>query len=103
MENATVPNSKTELQNMVKNQTAQLFHQKICRICHQIPKHKEWMEANESSSLNIFTVAKRTNYHRLWEAFYVGTHSEPIFDERLTWEGQSNKMAQVSLFTLIYY
>ncbi len=30
-----------------------------------------------------------------WEPFFIGTNSEPLFGETLTWEGRGNKMTQV--------
>lgn len=32
-----------------------------------------------------------------WEPIYIGTNEEPLYDERLTWEGKRDKMSQVSL------
>lgn len=80
---------------MFKNNQAFLFHSDICPQCHQVIDGDEWMEAQETKTLDIFTVGKRLGKYKSWEAFYVGTGKEPSFDERLTWEGQSNKMTQV--------
>lgn len=30
-----------------------------------------------------------------WEPIYIGTHADPHYDERLSWEGKSDKMTQV--------
>jgi len=30
-----------------------------------------------------------------WEPIYIGTHADPHYDERLSWEGKSDKMPQV--------
>ena len=48
-----------------------------------------------SDKLNIFHIAKRTPPYSHWEPIYIGTHSDPYYDERLTWEGRSDKMTQV--------
>ena len=43
--------------------------------------------------LSVFKVAKRRG---LWEPIYIGTNQDPPYDERLSWEGRSDKMVQVS-------
>lgn len=49
--------------------------------------------------MRVFHIAKRYRPHHHWEPIYIGTNKEPIYDERLSWEGQSDKMTQVSLKT----
>ena len=43
-------------------------------------------------ALNI--VKREVPFHR-WEPIYIGTKAEPFYDERLSWEGKQDKMAQV--------
>ena len=45
----------------------------------------------------MFHVAKRTPPYSHWEPIYIGTNDDPYYDERLTWEGRSDKMTQVGL------
>lgn len=90
-----VPETKTELQNMIRNNTAFVFHKKLCLVCHKVPDGDKWLAQEETEGLHIFTSAKRTGFYKYWEPFYIGTSDDPLFDERLTWEGQSNKMTQV--------
>ena len=45
--------------------------------------------------MSVSHVAKRVPPHHHWEPIYIGTNQEPIYDERLSWEGQSDKMTQV--------
>ena len=40
------------------------------------------------------TGKRETPYNR-WEPIYIGTNEDPSYDERLTWEGRSDKMVQV--------
>lgn len=47
--------------------------------------------------LGIFHVGKRVGYFVHWEPIYIGTHADPRYDERLSWEGKSDKMTQVSV------
>lgn len=46
--------------------------------------------------LGIFHIGKRVGYFVHWEPIYIGTNADPHYDERLSWEGKSDKMTQVS-------
>ncbi len=48
-----------------------------------------------ADNLNVFHVAKRTPPYSHWEPIYIGTNKDPLYDERLSWEGRSDKMTQV--------
>lgn len=93
-ENQVVPESKTQLKEMLANGTAFPFHKKLCPGCHNVPKSKEWMAANETEGFHVFHVGKRTGYFVHWEPIFIGTHADPLYDERLSWEGKSDKMTQ---------
>lgn len=45
--------------------------------------------------LGIFHIGKRIGYFVHWEPIYIGTNDDPHYDERLSWEGKSDKMTQV--------
>ena len=45
--------------------------------------------------LHVIHVGKRLKPHEIWEPFYISNNEEPFFDERLSWEGMSDKMEQV--------
>lgn len=92
-----VPRDKTELQDLFHKGKAIPFHKKLCPSCHGVPKSKEWMVANETDELGVFHIGKRIGYHLHWEPIYIGTHNDPHYDERLSWEGKSDKMTQVRL------
>uniref|UniRef100_W8AM09 N-acetyllactosaminide beta-1,3-N-acetylglucosaminyltransferase n=2 Tax=Ceratitis capitata TaxID=7213 RepID=W8AM09_CERCA len=92
--NATVPRDKTELQEYLRTGKAIPFHKRVCASCHGVPQSKEWMAANETEDLSVFHIGKRTGYFRHWEPIYIGTHADPHYDERLSWEGKSDKMTQ---------
>jgi len=77
---------------MLKNKTAIWFHKYVCTRCHAIPKSKQWLKAPVQPGLHVFHVAKRRGY---WEPVFIGTNSDPYYDERLSWEGRKNKMTQV--------
>ena len=60
-----------------------------------IPKSKEWAEDLDTEELKVFTVAKRHSPFHHWEPIHITTHEEPLFDERLTYEGKHDKHPQV--------
>ncbi|KOB64723.1 N-acetyl lactosaminide beta-1,3-N-acetyl glucosaminyl transferase [Operophtera brumata] len=81
-----VPLSKTQLKAMLGNKTAIPFHKFVCPYCHRIPQSEQWMSANETTR----------NKFAHWEPIFIGTHQDPYYDERLSWEGKNDKMTQVS-------
>ncbi|KAJ9586643.1 hypothetical protein L9F63_019745, partial [Diploptera punctata] len=89
-----LPSNKAQLVSMLKNGTAIPFHKKLCPGCHNIPKSKEWIAAKETNGLHVFHIGKRTGYFVHWEPIFIGTHQDPLYDERLSWEGKSDKMTQ---------
>lgn len=101
--NQELPNNKTELLAMIKAKKAQPFHKKICRSCHLFPNQTEWLNTEETSEMELFSKAKRMKDHKYWEPFYIGTNKEPFFDERVSWEGQSNKRIQNYPMCLLNY
>lgn len=72
----------------------------MCPNCHNVPKAAEWMALPQSVGLHVFHVGQRTGHFLHWEPIYVGTHAEPPYDERLSWEGKSDKMTQVNVSSL---
>ncbi|XP_051172308.1 beta-1,4-glucuronyltransferase 1-like [Leptopilina boulardi] len=91
---AQPPTNKTVLLQMLKSGQAIPFHKKVCPGCHNIPKSKEWQDAPETENLNIFHVGKRAGVFIHWEPIFIGTDNDPLYDERLSWEGRSDKMTQ---------
>ncbi|KAK9875082.1 hypothetical protein WA026_005877 [Henosepilachna vigintioctopunctata] len=90
------PENKTALLEMLRNGTAIPFHKKVCPECHAVPKSKEWQQQKESNDrqLHVFHVGKRNGRFVHWEPIFIGTHADPLYDERLSWEGKSDKMTQ---------
>jgi len=92
-----LPMDKTELLYMLKNKSAIPFHKYVCSNCHRIPKADEWMKAPFQSGLRVFHVGKRHKPYQHWEPIFIGTKFDPTYDERLSWEGRSDKMTQVRI------
>ncbi|XP_044580381.1 beta-1,4-glucuronyltransferase 1-like isoform X2 [Cotesia glomerata] len=97
------PTNKTILIKMLKAGTAIPFHKRLCSICHNIPKGKEWQEAAETADLSVFHVGKRTGNFAHWEPIFIGTNNEPMYEERLSWEGKSDKMPQGYALCVLNY
>lgn len=89
-----VPGTKTSLLALLKANKAIPFHKRVCAACHKIPKDEEWKEAVEGDQINVFVVGKRTGIFHHWEPIYIGTNAEPLYEERQSWEGKSDKMTQ---------
>ncbi|VVC30626.1 Hypothetical protein CINCED_3A011468 [Cinara cedri] len=94
--NMKLPADKKELVTMLKNGSAITFHKKVCPDCHTVPKFKEWAGAKPKPGIRVFHTGKRTGYHLHWEPIFIGTHNDPLYDERLSWEGKMDKMTQVN-------
>ncbi|GBO00739.1 hypothetical protein AVEN_163847-1 [Araneus ventricosus] len=71
---------------------------------HPIPvvvlRRDQWLktlpEKGKEDFLGVFQITKRQVPRTAWEPIYIGTNEEPLYDERLTWEGKRDKMSQVS-------
>ncbi|XP_023017546.2 beta-1,4-glucuronyltransferase 1 [Leptinotarsa decemlineata] len=103
LEGYRIPETKKELQDMIRNKTAITFHEKVCGSCHRVPRVKEWLEQTDTIGLDVFTAAKRHGKQIVWEPFFVCTQKEPLWDERLNWEGQGNKMCQAYYLCMLDY
>ena len=52
--------------------------------------------------MHVFHIGKRTPPYQHWEPIFTGTHQDPLYDERLSWEGRSDKMTQVSCLSFSF-
>lgn len=93
-EGHSLPNNKRELLSLLNSKVVIPFHKMVCTQCHAIPKAKEWMSNQVSDELHVFHIGKRNPPFQHWEPIYIGTHDDPLYDERLSWEGRSDKMTQ---------
>ncbi|KAK2725105.1 hypothetical protein QYM36_001530 [Artemia franciscana] len=101
--NQTVPGSKQELVEMLESGLAIPFHEKICALCHRIPQQKEWQRAPVNDGLSVFHVGKRHWPYHMWEPIFIGTQDDPVYDERLSWEGRQDKMTQGYVLCVLDY
>ena len=54
-----------------------------------------------ADELHVFHIGKRNPPFQHWEPIYIGSNNDPLYDERLSWEGRSDKMTQVLYQTKI--
>ena len=103
-EHPGLPVTKEELLPLIKNQTVVVFHKSMCKECHSFPGMEEWMkEESVKPGMGVTAVGRRTKPFHHWEPIHIGTNQEPLFDERLTWEGRSDKMVQSFKMCLLGY
>lgn len=98
-----MPANKSELVSLFHQGTVIWFHYRICPICHAIPNAEKWLETPEEREMEVFITVKRKGAQFHWEPIYIGTHAEPLYDERLSWEGKSDKMTQAYIMCLLDY
>jgi len=92
--NHSLPETKAELVKLIEEKIVIPFHKLVASKAHTIPHAKEWLEAKPSDGMDILYTGKREKPYNRWEPIYIGTNEEPTYDERLTWEGRSDKMVQ---------
>ncbi|XP_053203389.1 beta-1,4-glucuronyltransferase 1-like [Panonychus citri] len=98
------PLTKKDLIKMVKKGDAIFFHKWVCDICQNFPDRDKWIESVPSNdSFDIFRSAKRTHARSTWEPLYIGTNAEPLYEEKLSWEGKRDKMSQMFEMCLLNY
>ncbi|KAK8400375.1 hypothetical protein O3P69_003215 [Scylla paramamosain] len=95
--------TKEELVRLLKEKQAFQFHKSFCLECHNIPRFKEWLKGPVKPGLSVFHVDKRQPSYHKWEPIYVGTNKEPLYDERLSWDGKRDKMTQAYILCLLDY
>ena len=98
---ASAPETKQQLVQMLKNGTAIPFHKWVCDACQNFVDREKWpIETVSPNELNIFRSTKRKKTY--WEPLYIGTNDEPLYDERLSWDGKRDKMSQVMILISIF-
>ncbi|XP_059086555.1 beta-1,4-glucuronyltransferase 1-like [Tigriopus californicus] len=109
--NVPYPKNKAELVKLYNKNESVYFHANFCRHCQRFPGLEEWVQpfkirkdkkkrakkikAGESLTISIAHVSKREPPYDRWEPIYIGTQDDPLYDERLSWEGFQDKMSQM--------
>ena len=93
--NSSAPETKQQLVQMLKQGRVIPFHKWVCDACQNFVDREKWpIETVSPNELNIFRSTKRKKTY--WEPLYIGTNDEPLYDERLSWDGKRDKMSQVT-------
>jgi len=102
----TLPTNKTELVEYLERGDVIPFHKYVCSSCHLVPKYEEWKTLPVHDGLDISVIAKRRApwiSGQAWEPIYIGTNQDPLYDERLHWEGKADKMSQAYVMCVLDY
>ncbi|KAG5684938.1 hypothetical protein PVAND_014146 [Polypedilum vanderplanki] len=102
VQNQELPNTKYELQQLYLDNKIHWFHKQICLSCHLIPFHELWL-IHTKQQMQIHSSVKRQAPFSNWEPIFVGTNADPWYDERLSWEGKSDKMTQAYIMCVLDY
>ncbi|KAF0309660.1 Beta-1,4-glucuronyltransferase 1 [Amphibalanus amphitrite] len=99
-----LPTSKADLIRMAQAKEAVWFHRYVCPHCQKFPGVNQYFSRPFTPGrLQPLSIVKReVPYHR-WEPIYIGTQAEPLYDERLSWEGKQDKMTQMTELCLRGY
>ncbi|XP_049878259.1 uncharacterized protein LOC126375396 [Pectinophora gossypiella] len=90
-----IPHDKETLVNMIAENRAMYFHQKICMHCQRFPGMQTWLRRPSPAGVQPMLIARREYPYHRWEPLYFGTNREPWYSESLTWEGLQDKMTQM--------
>lgn len=97
------PKTKGELVELVQQGEAIFFHKWVCDACQAFPNRLDWLQTDISGSkldehdneLTIFEITQRDREKNQWEPIFIGTNDDPLYDDRLTWDGRRDKMGQM--------
>ena len=67
---------------------------KYLNLCSYCNLNFYWPYIYISDTMRVFRTVKRLNHFRSMEPMFFATRKEPLFDERLSIEGKSDKMSQ---------
>ncbi len=105
------PRNKKSLVALYSAGKAVYFHKHACPHCQRFPGLEKWLrevdksqgEREEDASVGVFQVAKRHPPFHRWEPIFIGARDDPLYDERLSWEGFQDKMSQMHELCLAGY
>lgn len=96
--NLSAPRTKSELIDLVRKGDAIFFHKYVCDACQNFPNRLDWLQDDSDSDdteLKIFAITQRDRTRSFWEPIFIGTNEDPLYDDRLSWDGRRDKMGQM--------
>ncbi|KAI5646543.1 glycosyl-transferase for dystroglycan domain-containing protein [Phthorimaea operculella] len=101
--NTRIPSSKMELKEMLANKSASTYSDKLKEAYYpNIPNIMKWIDVKESDQIHA-KPRKSGEINELWSPVYIGTHDDPHYDERLSWEGQNDRISQAYIMCVQNY
>lgn len=97
------PRTKAQLLGLIRQEKAVYFQRLICTHCQKFPGLEQWKESDPGDIVKPLLDAKREGPYHRWEPIYIGTKMEPMYHERLSWEGFQDKMLQMLEMCLADY
>lgn len=109
--NISAPKTKKELVELVDRSDAIFFHKWVCDYCQNFPNRMDWLRTvkyghdnfESDDEIVIFEVTQRNKTRDSWEPIFIGTNDDPLYDDRLTWDGRRDKMGQMYQMCLENY
>ncbi|KAL1506705.1 hypothetical protein ABEB36_006018 [Hypothenemus hampei] len=89
---ATVPDSKDQLLKLLNANQAVYYHEKSCPQCQKFPEIEEWLTNGYSDEIRPFIKVKRQGAFFRWDPVFIGTNADPLYSEKLSWEGLYDKI-----------
>lgn len=101
--NISAPKTKQDLVHLMEQGDAIFFHKWVCDACQNFPNRLDWLETDKyghedfksDSEIVIFEITQRDKSKDSWEPIFIGTNDDPLYDDRLTWDGRRDKMGQM--------
>lgn len=101
--NVSAPKTKKELVDSISRKDAIFFHKWVCDYCQNFPNRMDWLQTvkyghrdfTSDDEVVIFEVTQRNKSRDSWEPIFIGTNDDPLYDDRLTWDGRRDKMGQM--------
>jgi len=85
-----VPDTKLQLQQMIRKGDASPSTSGSATPVRTFVDREKWAnETRNHDQINIFRKTKRN--HTFWEPLYIGPMDEPLYEERLSWDGSATK------------
>lgn len=103
----SAPKTKSELVELMQQGSAIFFHKWVCDACQAFPNRLDWLQmdkfgeahsqghTNSDDEIIIFEITQRDKVKNSWEPIFIGTNDDPLYDDRLTWDGRRDKMGQM--------
>ncbi|KAF2360728.1 hypothetical protein FHG87_008519 [Trinorchestia longiramus] len=99
-----LPAKKEELMIQLARNSAVYFHRLVCPHCQRFPGIRKWIvNTGTPDKIQALSWTRRERPHHRWEPVFICTAGDPLYEERLSWEGLQDKMSQMHELCLRRY